>query len=976
MEGLEDITLLNEDEAGEMGRYVSVPGAWALSLGCAVGWGAFVMPGTTFLPHAGPVGTVAGVVAGALIMLIIGMNYHYLMNKFPTDGGTLTYSSRTFGYDHGFLSAWFLLLAYVAIIWANATALSLIARNLLGNVLQFGFHYVVIGYDVYLGEVLLALAMVLVFGFVCMKEKRLAVGIEILLAVLLVAGIVIVFVKAVQTGAVSGTSVTPAFVPGNKTVFKQIISIVVLSPWAFVGFESVSNSTGSLTFSGRKIFAVFVAALIPAALCYALLALLATGASPVGYKGWLDHVTHLSDIPGLGGLPTFYTAGQVMGNKGLVILAVSAASGIITGLIGNFLAAGHLLYYMAKKEMLPRWFSYLDAGGNPSHAVGFLMAISLVIPFFGRTAIGWIVDVNTIGATVAYGYTSAAAIVNARREGKKLYCVSGFLGLAAALVFFLYFMTFSTGAMAPEAYVILAVWSIMGFTYFRHIYANDTQRRFGMSTVVWIGLLFLILFTSIMWNGSSGENMLRKVTSEVESYFESKNEDLDPDVVSDIRLYTNERLEAAEQIEKRNSVIQILLIIISLWIMYSIYTIMSKREKDMEIEKVKAEDNSRAKTIFLSNMSHDIRTPMNAIIGYLNIAEQENPDLPTLKGYMAKIKSSSVHLLALINDVLEMSRIESGKMDLEPIAVDLKKVMQEVHDMFKNQMDEKHITFKLDMSGVKDGRVYCDKNRLNRVLLNLISNAWKFTPDHGMVTLELKQLESGREGFGRYLLSVSDTGIGMSKEFAARVFDAFEREDEETINEIQGTGLGMAITKSIVDLMGGTIEVHTVKGKGTSFIICLTFELIPGDPEAGDEGTDKAVNHAKTDFSFAGRRLLLVDDIEINRQIAALLLKSLGFTVECAENGQEAVEKVKTSKPGYFDAVLMDIQMPVMDGYSATTHIRTLDNEALASIPIVAMTANAFSEDVRKAYDMGMNGHVPKPIDLNVLTRVLREVLE
>ena len=386
-----------------------------------------------------------------------------------------------------------------------------------------------------------------------------------------------------------------------------------------------------------------------------------------------------------------------------------------------------------------------------------------------------------------------------------------------------------------------------------------------------------------------------------------------------------------------------------------------------------AEASNAAKTTFLSNMSHDIRTPMNAIIGYTTLALRDGRTEEEMRDFLNKIDSSSQYLLALINDVLEMSRIESGKIDLELAEVDLKKALLEVRDMFSTQMKSKRIDFTVDASQVKNRYVLCDSNRFNRVLLNLISNAYKFTPEGGTVSLSLWQIEDDADGFGKYELRVKDSGIGMAPEFAEKVFEAFEREHTSTVSGIQGTGLGMSITKSIIDLMGGSIEVITAPGAGTEFIVRVKFALAAdGETSAVEK---EAKNEAPT-LDFSKMRLLLVDDNEINREIATMILEGVGFALDTAENGQIAVEKVSASQPGEFDAVLMDVQMPVMNGYEATKTIRGLDNPALANLPIIAMTANAFAEDIRAAKEAGMDGHIAKPIDVDKmmveLTKILR----
>ena len=424
-------------------------------------------------------------------------------------------------------------------------------------------------------------------------------------------------------------------------------------------------------------------------------------------------------------------------------------------------------------------------------------------------------------------------------------------------------------------------------------------------------------------------------------------------------------------------------------------TEQSEQLKHQQIDLIaaidRAEQSSKAKTTFLFNMSHDIRTPMNAIIGYVELANKLSdtcktctrprcPDeIPTkLRDFLQKIGASSQHLLALINDVLEMSRIESGKMELEPTEVDLVRMINEVQDMFSTQMSTKDIEFVIDTSGVRDRNVICDNHRFNRVLLNLLSNAYKFTPEGGRIEVTMKQLgdswEFSNSRFANYELRVKDNGIGMTSEFAAKVFEAFERERTSTVSKIQGTGLGMAITKNIIDLMGGKIHVETAPNEGTEFIINVQLELSNAKSDHEDEIADE--NSAASEVDFNHKKLLLVDDIEINREIAKMMLEMAGFEVDTAENGKEAVDKVAASKVGDYQVVLMDIQMPVMDGYEAARAIRKLSDKKLAAIPIIAMTANAFAEDVKAALDAGMNAHLAKPIDVNKMMETLAETLK
>ena len=525
----------------------------------------------------------------------------------------------------------------------------------------------------------------------------------------------------------------------------------------------------------------------------------------------------------------------------------------------------------------------------------------------------------------------------------------------------------------------------------------------------------------------------------------------------------------------------------------------------LQVAVEKAESANRAKSTFLSNMSHDIRTPMNAIIGFTTLALSNIDDTDRVKDYLGKTLASSNHLLSLINDVLDMSRIESGKIHLEEVEVNLSDVLHDLKTIVSGQIYAKQLELYMDVMDVTDEDVYCDKTRLNQILLNLLSNAIKFTPAGGTVSVRVRQLAGKVHGCGQYEFRIKDNGIGMSPEFAQKIFEPFERERTSTVSRIQGTGLGMAITKNIVDMMGGTIEVQTAQGKGTEFTVCVPMcaqteqrpvekiteleglkALVVDDDFntcdsvtkmlvkvgmraewtlSGKEAVLRArqsiemsdVYHAyiidwrlpdmngievtrqirslhddtpiiiltaydwsdieveakaagvtafcskpmflsdlretlmsalgqkpmdaaqglllEKNADFKGKHILLVEDNELNREIAQEILREYGFLVDSAENGAVAVEKVSTAAPGSYDLVLMDVQMPIMDGYTATRKIRALDDPARAKLPILAMTANAFDEDRRNALESGMNGFLSKPIVIGDLVQELHKIL-
>lgn len=536
--------------------------------------------------------------------------------------------------------------------------------------------------------------------------------------------------------------------------------------------------------------------------------------------------------------------------------------------------------------------------------------------------------------------------------------------------------------------------------------------------------------------------------------------------------------------------------------------VMSDRTADRKMNQAlsdavsAAETANRAKSTFLSNMSHDIRTPMNAIIGFTTLAVSNIENQEKVRDYLGKILASSNHLLSLINDILDMSRIESGKIHLEETKVNLSDLLHDLKTIISGQIHAKQLELYMDAMDVTDEDVYCDKTRLNQVLLNLLSNAIKFTPAGGTVSVRLRQFPSTQKDCAQYEIRVKDNGIGMSQEFAQKIFDPFERERTSTVSKIQGTGLGMAISKNIVNMMGGTIEIKTQKNKGTEFIIRLMFRiqseqhrvekiteleglkaLVVDDDfntcdsvtkmlvkvgmrsewtlsgkeavlrakqsiELGDAfhayiidwrlpdmngievtrqirslgddtpiiiltaydwseieveakaagvtafcakpmfmsdlretlmtalGQKKEQNNddvlPEADFNFKNKHILLVEDNELNSEIATEILTEYGFIVDTAENGAEALEKVSTSKPGTYDLVLMDVQMPVMNGYEATKCIRKLKDPALANISILAMTANAFDEDRKKALESGMDGFLSKPIVIKELVQALK----
>ena len=387
-----------------------------------------------------------------------------------------------------------------------------------------------------------------------------------------------------------------------------------------------------------------------------------------------------------------------------------------------------------------------------------------------------------------------------------------------------------------------------------------------------------------------------------------------------------------------------------------------------EVKIAKSETENKAKTDFLFNMSHDIRTPMNAIMGFTELMRKNIDNKAKLLDYLDKIDSSNKFLLSLINNVLDMARIESGKESLDETTVDSEEFCHSLFDLFSSQMQEKNVTFvhKLD---IKSKRIIGDPTKLRQIVVNVISNALKYTPSGGQVTMTITEMPSERPQGVVHKIVIEDTGIGMSKQFLPHLFDEFSRERTSTISKIQGTGLGMPIVKRLVMLMNGTIEVESKLGKGTRFTITIPFRISTEKHTVGE------VTPEQISRELSGKRILLAEDNDLNAEIACSILQEEGFVVDRAEDGIVCVDMLSKSAPGYYDLILMDIQMPNMNGYKATRVIRNLEDPVKANIPIVAMTANAFEEDKKNALNAGMNAHLAKPIDLASLNHTLLTIM-
>ena len=486
-------------------KKVSALGALGLSVGTAIGWGSFVVTGSSFLSKAGPLGSIIGIVIGMLIMLVLAYNYHYMMNKYPdSNGGIYTFAKNTLGGDHAFLVSWFLVITYAAILWANVSSFSLFARYIFGSTFQFGFHYSIGGYDVWLGELLLSLFFLLLFGGICLIKRNITSSIQGGLMLLFVALIIAGFIVAAVMHQGGIQAYKPDFAPTGENEFTQVIGVVGMMPWAFIGFESISHSSKDFKFRHKNVFRILAISIVISTIVYILICQLSISVFPDNYANWYEYLSSSNSLTGLDAIPAFYVMNRYLGTPGVVMFVIALLAILMTSLIGNMLALSNLLHSMSEDGVFPKLFTKVDKYGNPRNVIIVITIFTAVMLFFGRVLIGWIVDINTFCGIIVYTYVSAITIKQARRDVNKGRegLISGITGLVLCIGFAISVIVndfFNSDYLAKESILIFSSWAVIGFIYYAVMVKRDKIRLFGNSMAALFGLFVLIIYCISSW---------------------------------------------------------------------------------------------------------------------------------------------------------------------------------------------------------------------------------------------------------------------------------------------------------------------------------------------------------------------------------------------------------------------------------------------------------------------------------------------
>lgn len=635
---------MNDDQKKtdqRLNPYFSRLGTWAFSIGTSIGWGSFVVTCNTYLSQAGTAGTIFGILLGMAVILVVNTNLCYMMEHCPDAGGLYTYCGKVRNKDTGFLMAWFLLLTYLAVLWANITSLPLFASRFIGSFFQIGFCYTVFGYRVYLGEALLSIAAILLVGALCAGSRKITHLLMIILALIFVASLAFITVTALVMHGGSRELFEPAFIP-DKTEWGQIIRIAVISPWAFIGFENAAHFSEEFTYPLKKVRNVMLWSVLLTTLVYVFMTILSVSAFPPEYSNWLEYVRDMDNLEGFEAIPAFYAARHYLGSGGISLLLIALFAVILTSMIGNLTAISRLLYAFGRDHDWASKLSVLNKKGIPGNAIVTAVAVSCIIPFFGRTAIGWIVDVTTLGATIIYGFLSYSVMWDAAKKGDRKEVVTGAAGyflMVGIAVLLLAPKIIAYEAMAAESYLLFAAWSMLGLIVFRVALSKDRENRYGHSVIVWVMLLLLMLLTTMMWTTKKNQLVTEASMKAVSDYYaEYAGEDMPEE---EAEAFVSDQILKIENADFVSTLATFALFIIAVAIMVKNYGLAHRRELEWE-EKLGA-----AREISLT----DSLTGIKNKFAYTRLEEQIESEIQAEDCEPFAIVVCDLNNLKVINDV-------------------------------------------------------------------------------------------------------------------------------------------------------------------------------------------------------------------------------------------------------------------------------------------------------------------------------------
>ncbi len=607
---------------------MGVVSVWAMAFGCIIGWGAFVLPGTTFIPSAGAMGTFIGVIIATLIGLVFCCNYSWMVHKFPHDRGSYVYTRNILGEDHGFLAAWSILLAYISILWANVSAFTVLFRSFFGNHLQFGFHHNVAGYDVYGGEVTFTIVIFLVLGLMTSFSHKIANFLRTFFAVTLFVPVVILFVGILYNGSIS-EMFTPAF-SSRESISFQIMNIVVFAPFMYVGFEVVTHTVGFVKFPVRKVFRIAAFAIFTGMIVYIFLALTAVAYVPEEYEDTMAYMADLKNTQGLHQIPVFYNVYRIFGTWGLVLIGISAFSALATGVLGFHRGAARVIKIMAKNKILPEQLAEVNSSnGKPVKASLLILFVSIPIMFIGRTAMSWNADVASFAASVVYAYISLCTVKTAKENNHKILWVSGIVGFVISVIIFIFLLIpniFAIDVITKESYLLFAFWSFIGMVYYWIIFYRDKEYRYGKSTVMWIVMISIFFFSTTMWIQSSTSDEINKVYSS--------------ESVPTILMY--------------GGILHIIVVVIATIFLFSLFTIMIKRVKEKDNRIVVIEEHReelKAKNDLLEQYNNKLAAQKQQIEMQKDKIERQRDEIQSSITYAYRIQQALLTPDATINRI-------------------------------------------------------------------------------------------------------------------------------------------------------------------------------------------------------------------------------------------------------------------------------------------------------------------------------------